>query len=55
MKGPGNSEFPGKEHKGAKRHGSPGNSGPEDGQARHVEQDKKDAGKGYIKAPMHKF
>jgi hypothetical protein len=55
MEGPGNPELAGKEHEGAKADSPPGNPGPEHGQARHVDKDEEDTGKGYIKAPMHKF
>jgi hypothetical protein len=55
MEGPGNPEFPGKEHEGAKRHGTPRDPGPKHGQARQVDKDEEDAGKGYIQASMHKF
>jgi hypothetical protein len=55
MERPRNPEFPGEKHEGAKRHGSPGNPGPEHGEARQVDHDEKDAGNGYTNASMHKF
>jgi hypothetical protein len=51
----GDPEFAGEEHKGAERHGPPGNPGPKDGEAGHMDKDEEDARKGYVKAPMHKF
>jgi len=55
MKGPRNPKFSGKKHEGAKRHGSPSNPGPKHGEARHMDKDKEDAGKRYIKSSVHKF
>jgi len=55
MEGPGNPKFPGKEHEGAETDRPPSDAGPKHGEADHMDHDKKDARKGYIKASMHKF